>query len=69
MQGTSRVRKRTAVLLATGAVLTSGGAAALVPLGATASSHREAPMIAGLPEYDNTDVYAFVSPDKPARST
>ncbi|WP_371778131.1 DUF4331 domain-containing protein [Streptosporangium subroseum] len=30
----------------------------------TASSHREAPMIAGDPRNDNTDVYAFVSPDK-----
>ncbi|MBG0828254.1 DUF4331 domain-containing protein [Planomonospora sp. ID67723] len=31
----------------------------------TASSHREAPMTAGDPRNDNTDVYAFVSPDKP----
>ncbi|MFI0422087.1 DUF4331 domain-containing protein [Spongiactinospora sp. 9N601] len=31
----------------------------------TASSHREAPGIAGDPRNDNTDVYAFVSPDKP----
>ncbi|MGW0808839.1 DUF4331 domain-containing protein [Nonomuraea sp. NPDC002799] len=30
----------------------------------TASSHREAPMISGDPLHDNTDVYAFVSPDK-----
>ena len=30
-----------------------------------ASSHREAPMIADDPAVDNTDVYAFVSPDKP----
>jgi hypothetical protein len=29
----------------------------------TASSHREAPLIAGLPQYDNTDVYAFHSPE------
>lgn len=28
-----------------------------------ASSHREAPLIAGDPRADNTDVYAFVSPD------
>jgi hypothetical protein len=28
----------------------------------SASSHREAPLIAGLPKYDNTDVYAFRSP-------
>ncbi len=30
-----------------------------------ASSHREAPLIGGDPRADNTDVYAFVSPDKP----
>jgi hypothetical protein len=30
---------------------------------ATASSHREAPLIAGDPAVDNTDLYAFVSPD------
>ncbi|MEU5881229.1 DUF4331 domain-containing protein [Spirillospora sp. NPDC047279] len=36
---------------------------------ATASSHREAPIIQALPEYDNTDVYAFVSPDKPDTTT
>ncbi len=30
-----------------------------------ASSHREAPMIIADPQADNTDVYAFVSPDKP----
>ena len=35
------------------------------PGGVTASSHREAPLIAGDPRADNTDVYAFVSPDKP----
>ncbi len=31
----------------------------------TASSHREAPLIAADPQVDNTDVYAFTSPDKP----
>jgi hypothetical protein len=30
---------------------------------ASASSHREAPLIAGEPQHDNTDVYAFVSPN------
>jgi hypothetical protein len=29
------------------------------------SSHREAPEIAADPVADNTDVYAFVSPDAP----
>ena len=32
---------------------------------ANASSHREAPLTAGDPQHDNTDVYAFTSPDKP----
>ncbi|MBA2700498.1 MAG: DUF4331 family protein, partial [Chloroflexi bacterium] len=32
---------------------------------AAASSHREAPLIVEDPTADNTDVYAFVSPDRP----
>src|SRR3712207_6812572 len=32
---------------------------------AAASSHREAPMISQDPVADGTDVYAFVSPDRP----
>jgi hypothetical protein len=32
---------------------------------AAASSHREAPMISADPQADNTDLYAFVSPDAP----
>jgi len=36
---------------------------AVRPQGAAASSHREAPLIADDPAADNTDVYAFVSPD------
>jgi hypothetical protein len=34
-----------------------------------ASSHREAPLISGDPRADNTDVYAFVSPDRPETVT
>ncbi len=37
----------------------------LVPGAASASSHREAPLIATDPQADNTDFYAFVSPEKP----
>ena len=37
--------------------------------GALASSHREAPQIAGDPSADNTDLYAFVSPDDPSTVT
>jgi hypothetical protein len=35
------------------------------PEAATASSHREAPLISLDPTADNTDTYAFVSPDRP----
>ncbi len=45
------------------------GAAGLLAISAVApvlaSSHREAPLISGDPAADNTDLYAFVSPDKP----
>jgi hypothetical protein len=34
-----------------------------------ASSHREAPLIAGDPSADNTDLYTFVSPDDPSKLT
>jgi hypothetical protein len=65
MSGPSRPRGRsTSALAASGAVLL----AALAGFGAgpaAASSHREAPLIAADPAVDNTDVYAFVSPDKP----
>lgn len=40
------------------------GAMTLAPGLSAASSHREAPLIAGDPRADNTDVYAFTSPDK-----
>jgi hypothetical protein len=40
-------------------------AAALVGAPASASSHREAPLIARDPSADITDLYAFVSPDAP----
>ena len=62
--------KRGVLLIAlVGVVAAAVTAAALVgtlgPSAATASSHREAPLIGDDPAADNTDVYAFVSPDKP----
>jgi hypothetical protein len=50
--------------------LAAGAVALLIAFGpgpqsATASSHREAPLIANDPTADNTDLYAFVSPDRP----
>ncbi|MGW2470174.1 DUF4331 domain-containing protein [Streptomyces bauhiniae] len=49
--------------------LVAAGVATLEPGAAFASSHREAPLISGTPQYDNTDLYAFVSPDKPDTTT
>jgi hypothetical protein len=63
------MRRGPLLLALAGSVVAAVTAAALVgsigPPGATASSHREAPLIADDPAADNTDVYAFVSPDKP----
>ncbi|WP_326724126.1 DUF4331 domain-containing protein [Streptomyces sp. NBC_00243] len=65
--------RRSLATLVCGALAAGGLAAAgvtvLVPGAASASSHREAPLISGAPQYDNTDVYAFVSPDKPDTTT
>jgi hypothetical protein len=61
------MRKLALCLLAL-AALAAGLAAVAVrggPGKATASSHREAPLIADDPTADNTDLYAFRSPDKP----
>ena len=69
MSRSAAARSRAAVLLAAGAALITGGLAGLAPHQAAASSHREAPLISGQPQYDNTDVYAFVSPDKPDTTT
>src|SRR5712691_4560198 len=58
---TERKRWRLVVpALAVGALLAISGLATV-----SASSHREAPLISEDPVADNTDLYAFVSPDKP----
>ena len=66
------MRKLAFVLLAAAAVTvvaavlaTRGGS----PEAARASSHREAPLISQDPTADNTDLYAFVSPDKSDTAT
>ncbi len=56
----SRRRAATAMIVAGATLATT--ALALLPGTATASSHREAPLIADSPAYDNTDLYAFVPP-------
>jgi hypothetical protein len=56
------------------ALLAAAASAALIaalasrggsPAAAQASSHREAPLISEDPSADNTDTYAFRSPDRP----
>ncbi len=55
-----------AALAALGAAAATRGGS---PQAASASSHREAPLISQDPTADNTDLYAFVSPDKPSTAT
>ncbi|MBO1331943.1 DUF4331 domain-containing protein [Streptomyces sp. VRA16 Mangrove soil] len=75
MTATARKRRgvRPLAALICGALAAGGlaaaGATVLRPQEAHASSHREAPLISGDPQHDNTDVYAFVSPDKPDTTT
>ncbi|GAB3589224.1 DUF4331 domain-containing protein [Angustibacter peucedani] len=57
---------RASTIALTGSALAFGGSIALLGPGvSSASSHREAPLTAADPQADNTDTYAFVSPDKP----
>jgi Domain of unknown function (DUF4331) len=53
--------------VATAATLTLGAGLlfGLGPSPSGASSHREAPLVGADPQVDGTDLYAFVSPDKP----
>ena len=61
--------RKLAYALAAAALVTLALVAALLrgpgPSSANASSHREAPLISEDPSADNTDLYAFRSPDKP----
>ena len=66
------MKKAALAAAALGAVTISALAAAVVgsgPSAGTASSHREAPLISEDPSADNTDLYAFRSPDKPSTVT
>src|SRR6476646_2080307 len=64
-----RHMRKLAVALGVAALATLALVAALLrgpgPSTANASSHREAPLISEDPSADNTDLYAFRSPDKP----
>ncbi len=62
-----RITRRKALTVAP--VLAALAAATVIPTFAGGSSHREAPGISQDPTADNTDVYAFVSPDRPDTAT
>ncbi|GAA3020393.1 DUF4331 domain-containing protein [Streptomyces fulvorobeus] len=59
-----RIVDQSLLVLGTGALATGLAVLTLAPSTSMASSHREAPLIAGDPRADNTDVYAFTSPDR-----
>jgi hypothetical protein len=59
----TRLARTRAAAVLTAAATVAGGAALLGPGISSASSHREAPYISTDPAVDNTDTYAFVSPD------
>jgi Domain of unknown function (DUF4331) len=61
--------RRVGAAVAAFSVACAGAVAVLGPSDAEASSHREAPLIAADPAVDNTDVYAFVSPERPGYVT
>jgi hypothetical protein len=62
-------RRRRLLVAGPLAVAAAATAVALVPSFVSASSHREAPSISQDPTADNTDVYAFRSPDAPSTAT
>ena len=64
------MRKYALILLAAaGVTLVALFAGRFSPSTSNASSHREAPLISEDPTADNTDLYAFRSPDKPSTLT
>jgi hypothetical protein len=62
---TSTAVRRMTVILGIAALLLS----IALPSAILGSSHREAPLISEDPTADNTDLYAFVSPDDPSKVT
>ena len=59
-----RIRTRVVAVAAT-AALGAGLLGGLGPQAGLASSHREAPLTSADPQIDGTDLWAFVSPDRP----
>jgi Domain of unknown function (DUF4331) len=64
-----RARRATVAMLAAAGMSLAAAVSGLGPSTALASSHREAPLVAADPAIDNTDLYAFVSPERPGYVT
>ena len=64
-----RSRRRIGAAAAAAGAVLAASLAGLGPSTSVASSHREAPLIASDPAADNTDLYAFASPDRPGYVT
>jgi hypothetical protein len=62
-------RRQATAFLAAGGVVAGSALIGVLPGFAGASSHREAPLILDDPAADNTDVYAFSSPENPDNVT
>ncbi|MFD9124551.1 DUF4331 domain-containing protein [Kitasatospora sp. NPDC059571] len=61
----ARAVERALACLGALSLAAAGSVAGLAPGTSAASSHREAPLTSGDPKADNTDLYAFTSPDNP----
>jgi hypothetical protein len=61
--------RRAAIAIGATVALGAGLFTALGPVPGSASSHREAPLLAADPQVDGTDLYAFVSPEAPDTTT
>jgi len=69
LKGAGKTMRKLAVVVlaaaALGALFAALASRGGSPAAAQASSHREAPLISEDPSADNTDTYAFRSPDRP----
>ncbi|MGH2805761.1 MAG: DUF4331 family protein, partial [Actinomycetota bacterium] len=70
MEGLATIRRASiaTIALAIGLVIALS-MTLFAPQQGKASSHREAPLTAADPQVDQTDLYAFVSPDDPSSVT
>ncbi|MDQ3422806.1 MAG: DUF4331 domain-containing protein [Actinomycetota bacterium] len=68
-RSTRPAARRRALALFAATATAASGAALLGPSTSSASSHREAPYILNDPAVDNTDTYAFVSPNDAGKVT